>query len=126
MQTTTARVTRVTFCLVVALLLAAVQAPAQRALGAIRGRVDIRRLAAPPERRPAAAELETPVGLELADTRFAVVYLETAPASLRFELLSEGRPSLPPMRKFKRGRKAQGLLRSDGIRPRGRGHRKKP
>jgi plastocyanin len=43
--------------------------------------VDIRRLVAPPERRPAAADLAAPGGRELPDTRRAVVYLETAPAA---------------------------------------------
>src|SRR5687768_2252689 len=71
---------RLTFVLVIALLAAAVQAPAQRAAGSIRGRVDIRREVSAPERRPGVAELASPGPRELPDTRRAVVYLETAPA----------------------------------------------
>jgi plastocyanin len=59
-------------------------AAAQRAagpVGAIRGRVDVRRVAVPPERRPAVAELNTPRPREVPDTRRAIVYLESAPAA---------------------------------------------
>ena len=56
-------------------------AAAQRAPGAIRGRVDIRRTVTPPERRPATAALGFPAARDVADTRRAVVYLETAPAA---------------------------------------------
>ena len=49
------------------------------ASGSLRGRVDIRRVPAPPERRPGVAELISPGGRELPDRRTAVVYLETAP-----------------------------------------------
>lgn len=55
------------------------QAPAPASSGALRGRVDIRRVIIPPERRPGVTDLDTPVPRELPDTRRAVVYLETAP-----------------------------------------------
>jgi plastocyanin len=67
--------------MVVAFLLLAIDIPAQRPLGAIRGRVDVRRIAQPPERRPLPAELGFPAGRDVADLRRAVVYLETAPAA---------------------------------------------
>ena len=53
----------------------------QRSLGAIRGRVDVRRVEAPAERRPAPAELGFPADRGTARLRLAVVYLETAPAT---------------------------------------------
>jgi plastocyanin len=53
------------------------QAPAP--LGVLRGRVDIRRVPAPPERRPGITDLATPAPRDIPDTRRAVVYLETAP-----------------------------------------------
>jgi plastocyanin len=68
-------------CLAAAWLLGAVQVPAQRPLGAIRGRVDVRRVLQLPERRPQPAELGFSPGREAVDTRRAVVYLETAPAT---------------------------------------------
>jgi plastocyanin len=52
---------------------------AQAQTGVLRGRVDIRRVIAAPERRPSVTELETPPPRELPDTRRAVIYLETAP-----------------------------------------------
>ena len=58
---------------------AAAQAPAQRTSGALRGRVDIRRVAAASERRPSVTELGTPAARPAPDVRRAVVYLETAP-----------------------------------------------
>jgi plastocyanin len=48
--------------------------------GSIRGRVDIRRAIAPPERRPGITDLGNPVPRDVPDLRAAVVYLETAPA----------------------------------------------
>ena len=72
---------RLTSCLAVAFVLSAAQTPAQRPLGAIRGRVDIRRVVAAPERRPGVADLGSPGPREMPDTRRAVVYLETAPAA---------------------------------------------
>ena len=76
---------RLKLLLAFVVLLAAVPLPArvegQRALGAIRGRVDIRRVVPPSERRPAPAELVAPGSRDLPDTRRAVVYLDTAPAA---------------------------------------------
>jgi plastocyanin len=63
--------------LLVAATVAAAQAPPP--LGALRGRVDIRRAAPVPERRPGVTDLATPAGREVPDLRRAVVYLETAP-----------------------------------------------
>jgi plastocyanin len=64
-------------CLV---LTAAAATPAQRPLGSIRGRVDVRRVVAPPERRPGVADFGAPGPRDLPDTRRAVVYLESAPS----------------------------------------------
>ena len=47
--------------------------------GVIRGRLDIRRVAKAPERRPDAAETGAPGPRDLPDLRRGVVYLETAP-----------------------------------------------
>jgi plastocyanin len=48
--------------------------------GTIRGRVELRRIAPPPERRPNAADLGTPSALrDLSDRLKSVVYLESAP-----------------------------------------------
>ena len=55
----------------------AAQAPAP--IGTLRGRVDVRRMVAPTERRPGVTDLGTAGPRDLADTRRAVVYLETAP-----------------------------------------------
>jgi plastocyanin len=68
-------------CLLIAFVLFAAHAPAQRPLGALRGRVDIRAAVSPPERRPSISDLASPGGRQVADTRRAVVYLETAPAA---------------------------------------------
>jgi plastocyanin len=63
------------------LVLTAVAAmPAQRPLGSIRGRVDVRRVVTPAERRPGVAEFSTPGARDVVDTRRAVVYLESAPS----------------------------------------------
>jgi plastocyanin len=72
---------RLTSCLAMALVLSAVQTPAQRPLGAIRGRVDIRRPVPAPERRPGVADLSSPGPRDMPDTQRAIVYLETAPAA---------------------------------------------
>jgi plastocyanin len=80
MRTTRTRLT-LALCLMLAFVAAAVTVPAQRPLGAIRGRVDVRRAVTPPERRPLPAELGFPGGRDLAGLRRAVVYLETAPAA---------------------------------------------
>jgi plastocyanin len=47
--------------------------------GAIRGRVDLRRMAPPIERRPGVSELGTPPARDVTDRLRSVVYLETAP-----------------------------------------------
>jgi plastocyanin len=47
--------------------------------GAIRGRLEIRRMAKPPERRPDASDLGAPGPRDLPDLRRGVVYLETGP-----------------------------------------------
>ena len=62
------------------MLTAVVAVPAQRPLGSIRGRVDMRRVAAPPERRPGVADFGAPAPRDVPDTRRAVVYLESAPS----------------------------------------------
>ena len=51
-----------------------------RALGSLRGRVDIRRILSAPERRPGVTDLTAPNPRDVFDTRRAVVYLETAPS----------------------------------------------
>jgi plastocyanin len=53
----------------------------QRPLGTIRGRVDVRRIVAAPERRPGVSDLGTPGARDLPDAPRAVVYLETGPAT---------------------------------------------
>ena len=55
-------------------------AAAQGSLGAIRGRVEIRRAATQIERRPNVSDLGTHAAHETSDQRRAVVYLETAPS----------------------------------------------
>jgi len=67
----------------------AVSAGAQ-ANGAIRGRVEIRRVVTPMERRPGVAELGTPPGRGVPDLRRSVVYLESAPRGA-FEPSDAGR-----------------------------------
>jgi plastocyanin len=47
--------------------------------GTIRGRVELRRVAAPAERRPSVGELGTPAGRDVPDLLRSVVYLESAP-----------------------------------------------
>jgi plastocyanin len=70
-----------TLILSLSLVLTAVAAvPAQRPLGSIRGRVDVRRTVSPPERRPGVADFAAPVPRDVPDTRRAVVYLESAPS----------------------------------------------
>jgi plastocyanin len=70
-----------TSCLALALLLTTATVPAQPRLGAIRGRVDIRRVVIPPERRPNPADLGTPPPREIPDLRRAVVFLESGPSA---------------------------------------------
>jgi plastocyanin len=47
--------------------------------GSIRGRVELRRTAAPIARRPGVADLGTPAGRDMPDLLHSVVYLESAP-----------------------------------------------
>ena len=54
-------------------------APAEQALGAIRGRLEIRRLERPTPRRPGVADSGIAGARDLPDLRRGVVYLETAP-----------------------------------------------
>jgi plastocyanin len=67
--------------------------PAQPQSGAIRGRMDIRRLARPTERRPEVAEAGSAGNRGLPDLRHGVVYLETAPRGA-FEEREPGRAAL--------------------------------
>lgn len=55
------------------------QAPETRPAGALRGRVDIRRVITAPERRPGVTDLGSAPARDLPDSRRAVVYLESAP-----------------------------------------------
>ncbi len=57
-----------------------VEARAAQTLGALRGRVDVRRPEAPAERRPVTADLAVPDAPDAGDMRRAVVYLETGPS----------------------------------------------
>lgn len=58
--------------------------------GAIRGRVELRRVASAPERRPSVSELGTPRARDVSDLRRSVVYLESAPRGA-FETNDGGR-----------------------------------
>jgi plastocyanin len=67
---------------IVALILSAIvvtgaQTPAPT--GALRGRVDVKRVLATPERRPGVTDLGTAAPRDVPDRRRAVVYLESAP-----------------------------------------------
>ena len=74
-----------------ALLVArAVVSAGAQANGAIRGRVEVRRVVTPMERRPGVAELGTPPGRGVPDLRRSVVYLESAPRGA-FEPSDAGR-----------------------------------
>ena len=73
-------------------------APAEQALprpqlGAIRGRLDVRRVARPVERRPEVAESGSVGNREPQDLRRGVIYLETAPRGA-FEEREPGRTAL--------------------------------
>jgi plastocyanin len=71
-----------------------VVAPAQRPQpGAIRGRLDVRRVARPAERRPEVAESGSALVREPQDLRRGVIYLETAPRGA-FEERDPGRATL--------------------------------
>jgi plastocyanin len=67
----------------------ALEPPAQPT-GAVRGRLDIRRVARPTDRRPDVAAPGAPGPRDLPDTRRGVVYLETAPRGA-FEEREPGR-----------------------------------
>jgi plastocyanin len=72
------------FAAAVAAALAVVPADARRtqapATGTIRGRLDVRRLAAPPQPRPGIGDYGArPPGRGIADVRRGLVYLDTAP-----------------------------------------------
>ena len=54
-------------CLAAAMLLTTASLPAQPRVGAIRGRVDVRRVVIPPERRPNPSDLGTPPPREIPD-----------------------------------------------------------
>jgi plastocyanin len=58
--------------------------------GVIRGRVDVRRVASPADRRPGVAELGSPRARDVPDLRRSVVYLESAPRGA-FESNESGR-----------------------------------
>jgi plastocyanin len=58
--------------------------------GAIRGRVELRRMATPIERRPGVADLGTPPARDIPDLLRSVVYLESAPRGA-FETSEGGR-----------------------------------
>jgi plastocyanin len=58
--------------------------------GAIRGRVELRRVSPPAERRPGVADLGAPAGRDLPDVLRSVVYLESAPRGA-FEVSDGGR-----------------------------------
>ena len=68
-------------CVAVILVLTTATSPAQPRLGGIRGRVEVKRIVVPVERRPSAADLGTPPPKEIPDVRRTVVFLDTAPAA---------------------------------------------
>jgi plastocyanin len=69
------------------------QATPRPQLGAIRGRLDVRRVARPAERRPEVAESGSAIRREPQDLRRGVIYLETAPRGA-FEERDPGRATL--------------------------------
>lgn len=76
-------------CLLCALIAAGAKVSAARN-GTIRGRVELRHVVTPPERRPSVTELGTPIGRDLPDVLRSVVYLESAPRGA-FETSDGGR-----------------------------------
>jgi plastocyanin len=76
-------------CFVVPFVIARVAASSVRP-GVIRGRVEVRRLALPMDRRPGVAELGMPRVRDVPDVRRSVVYLESAPRGA-FETTESGR-----------------------------------
>jgi plastocyanin len=77
----------------VSALLIASAPVAQGGTGAIRGRLEIRRVAKPPERKPDASEPGAAGPRDFPDLRRGVVYLETAPRGA-FEERDTGRMSM--------------------------------
>lgn len=69
----------VLFVLLVCFVVMGFPAHSSAAGGSIRGRVELRRVAAAAERRPTVAEFGSPAGADLPDRRKSVVYLESAP-----------------------------------------------
>jgi plastocyanin len=61
--------------------------------GAIRGRVELRRVAPPVERRPSVSDVGTPEPRDLTDRNRSVVYLESAPRGA-FEEREPGRATM--------------------------------
>ena len=61
--------------------------------GTIRGRVELRRVAPPVERRPTVSELGAPAARDVSDRLRSVVYLESAPRGA-FEQSRPGRAVL--------------------------------
>jgi len=77
----------------VALLAPAARATSAAATGVIRGRVELRRPATAPERRPTVSALGTPAALDATDYLKSVVYLETAPRGA-FDQVEPGHAAL--------------------------------
>ena len=68
--------------LAVVFVLANASSPAQPRLGTIRGRVEVKRIIHPVERRPSASDTtSTPPPREIPDLRRTVVYLERGPSA---------------------------------------------
>ena len=63
------------------MLLTTAASPAQPRLGSIRGRVEVKRVIQPAERRPSVSDLGTPPPREIPDARRTVVYLVEGPAA---------------------------------------------
>src|SRR5689334_17424080 len=68
-------------------------AEAQGATGSIRGRVDIRRILAPPEARPNVSALSSPTKLDAHDLQRAVVFLDAQDVPERSPLRTAARPA---------------------------------
>jgi plastocyanin len=68
-----------TFVLLASIIVSSSDVALEQAMGAIRGRLDIRRVARAPERKPDASEPGAPGPRDLPELRRGVVYLESAP-----------------------------------------------
>jgi plastocyanin len=79
--------------IVLAALAAATSHGQTAGAGSIRGRVELRRVPASPERRPSVSELGTPAQLDRVDYLRSVVYLEAAPRGA-FEQTEPGRVTM--------------------------------